>query len=213
MGADGSLPIILCLLVSDCSWPLYNTGLNSWVRFVFHSKCYSTPWFTVGWIWPCGTRGMEELLIPRNAYMEGQLCGRWAPLTPIPPPPPWYSRVSCVQSMGLWWNLATETWRELSQLLLRKFSSLFKRGQREEIHPSSSSFGFCCIWNMMPRTAVCVLRSRKGASLRQRGHVELCQAKAASERRSWSPANLTDCLPYFWVLLVMKDTSWAGRDC
>lgn len=129
------------------------------------------------------------------------------------PPPPWYSRVSCVQSMGLWWNLATETWRELCQLLLRKFSSLFKRGQREEIHPSSSSFGFCCIWNMMPRTAVCVLRSRKGASLRQRGHVELCQAKAASERRSWSPTNLTDCLPYFWVLLVMKDTSWAGRDC
>ena len=129
------------------------------------------------------------------------------------PRPPWCSRVSCVQSMGLWWNLATEIWRELCQLLLRKFSSLFKRGQREEIHPSSSSFGFCCIWNMMPRTAVFVLRSRKGASLRQRRHMELCQAEAASERRSWSPTNLTDCLPYFWVLLVMRDTSWAGRDC
>lgn len=113
----------------------------------------------------------------------------------------------------LWWNLATEIWRELCQLLLRKFSSLFKRGQREEIHPSSSSFGFCCIWNMMPRTAVFVLRSRKGASLRQRRHMELCQAEAASERRSWSPTNLTDCLPYFWVLLVMRDTGWAGRDC
>ena len=144
-------------------------------------------------------------------YMEGQLCGGWVPLTPIPHPP-WCSSVSYIQSMGLWWNLATETLRELYQLPLGKFSSLFKRGQREEIHPSSSSFGFCCIWNMMPRTAVFVLRSRKGASLRQRRHMDPCQAEAASER-SWSPTNLTDCLPYFWVLLVMRDTSWAGRDC
>lgn len=115
---------------------------------------------SLGWLNP----GTGSQRCGGSAVTEGQLCGGWVPLTL--PSPLWCSRASCIQGMGLWCNLTTEARREVCWLLLRKFSSLFKRRRREDVHLSSPPFGFCYIWSVVPGAAVLLLVSGRGAGLK-----------------------------------------------